>query len=146
MRWWNSKTHLHLQIRSVFVSQRMALDYSLVRSSPNSATSHAKKYIYILRVILFSRDELKCQTSSATLLWIGWIGGVGTGKKKRALDMRGRVKPQQTAMRYSDALALCTTQTPPQKTLFPREPSALNPHEVQSLTVNSLEEGGGGDL
>lgn len=36
----------------------------------------------------FSRDELKCQTRSMALLW---VGGVGTGREKRAYDMRGRV-------------------------------------------------------
>lgn len=73
LRWWNSKTHLHLQIRSVFVSQRMALDYSLVRSSPNSATSHAKKYIYIESHSLLSRlTQMSDKLCNSSLDWLDW--------------------------------------------------------------------------
>lgn len=82
LRWWNSKTHLHLQIRSLFVSQRMALDYSLVRSSPNSATSHAKKYIYIYWES-FSSLEMNSNVRPALQLFFGLVGLVVLAQEKR---------------------------------------------------------------
>lgn len=48
----------------------------------------------------FSQDELKCQTRSTALLW---VGGVGTGREKRAYDIKRPCKPQQTAMWCSDS-------------------------------------------
>lgn len=83
----------------------------------------------------FSQDELKCQTRSTALLW---VGGVGTGREKRAYDIRGHVN---LSRRRCGAAMLCHSAPPKphlKRDTFPIVPSALKPREVQS-TLTSRE-------
>lgn len=75
--------------------------------------------------------DLKCRM---TVIFSGWtqmsdqIYGSSLGwwcwhrKREESLRYKRPCKPQQTAMRCSDALPLCTTQTSPQKRHFSHSP------------------------
>lgn len=84
----------------------------------------------------FSWDELKCQIRSTALLL---VGGVGTGREKRAYDMRGHVN----LSRQRCGEAMLRHSAPPKPHLkrdtFPRILSTLKPHEVRSLTVKNSD-------